>query len=478
MARFLLILLLVLAIAVPNCTGGGEGEGGPMARGGQGTGALEGRSLVVVVADSLHARHLSAYSYARETSPYLDSLARGGVRMERALSQTSWTLSSITSLFTGLVQEVHGVLTPEQRLPDDGPPTLAESFQRAGYRTVGLVQNAVVGPHTGLGRGFDRYRSVTFDAEGTEELLEIAGAEVAATDDGPPLLLYVHFGPPHMPYAPPEPFRSAFVDPALQSDVTGSIRDCTEITVAALAPDHPDVQRLVALYDGHVRYADDLLRRVTEPCLTGERAERFAVLFTSDHGEAFMQHGAVGHNSFCYEPMVRIPWVIAAPGALPEGRVVPGPTSILDTLPTLLELFDLPIARGDLDGVSLASDLFRDASASGAPRELYLSSRYPRDGKAAQFALVEGPWKLVSRRRGKPPALFDMRDDPDELVDLARRLPERAEEMALRLAERRAAFARRRGEFEAEEAPLTRTLLRDLESLGYGGADFDSIGGR
>ncbi|MEM9382679.1 MAG: sulfatase [Planctomycetota bacterium] len=476
MIRLLLLALLLVAIAVPNCAGG---EGGPRASGSEGTGALRNRSLVVVVSDSLHARHLSTYGYERDTAPFLDALASGGVRMERALSQTSWTLSSITSLFTGLAQEVHGVLSPQQKLTPGGPPTLAEAFQRAGYRTVGLVQNAVVGPHTGLGRGFEVYRSVTFDADGTDELLEIAHAEIEATDDGPPLLLYVHFGPPHMPYTPPEPFRSAFVDPAAQSEVTGSIRDCTEITVAALAQEHPDVQRLVALYDGHVRYADDLLRRLAEPCRTDARAERFAVLFTSDHGEAFMQHGAVGHNAFCYEPMVRIPWVLAAPGALPEGRVVPGPTSILDTLPTLLELFDLPMGRGDLDGFSLAPDLFDEARSSGGdPRELYLSSRYPADGKAAQFALVEGPWKLVSRRRGKPPVLFDVRDDPDELVDLAGEYPERAEAMALRLAELRAGFARRGGEFETAEAPLTRTLLRDLEALGYGGAAFDSIGGR
>ncbi len=451
-----------MLITLPNCSGGGDADGDDA------TGALGGRSVVIVVADSLHAGHLGAYGYERATSPFLRRLASEGVRVERALSQTSWTLSSVASLFTGVVQEVHGVLNAEQQLPAKGLTTLAEMFRGAGYRTVGLVQNAVVGPHTGLGRGFDRYENMRVGELGADDILAGVVEEIAGITADRPVFLYVHFGPPHMPYDAPEPYRSRYAGGATSSAVVGSIMDCASIQAAGVSPDHADVVRLVELYDGHVAYADDLLRRVAEPLLAPEMRERFAVLFTSDHGEAFMQHGATGHGPFVYEPMVRVPWVLAAPGGLPGGAVIAGPTSQLDTLPTFAQLFDLPLPDQALDGLSLAPDLL-GTSTDRSGRKLFLSSRYPARGTSAQFALVDGPWKIVARRRGLPPALFDVTDDPDELEDLAEQFPERAAAMALELAERRAEYARRSA--KAGSTPLTGALLQDLEALGYGGDD-------
>ncbi|MEM9801814.1 MAG: sulfatase [Planctomycetota bacterium] len=464
MLRLLFIALLALLIIVPNCSGGDEGAGED---GSALTGALAGRSLVLVVADSLHATHLGTYGSARDTSPFIDRLAGRGVRVDRALSQTSWTLSSITSLFTGLAQERHGVLRLQERLAEDGPTTLAELFRRKGYRTVGLVQNAVVGEESGLGRGFDRYTYHRFTHEGGEELVNDAARELAA-DDGP-LFLYVHFGPPHMPYQPPEPFLSRFLGDA-ESAITGSINDTATITRDKLAPTHPDVRRLVELYDGHIAYFDDLLQRMVEPALSSPEGVGPAVLVTSDHGEAFMQHGAVGHNYFVYEPMVRVPWILVAPGAVPEGVVLPGPTSLLDTLPTLADLFDLPLPGSRLDGRSLAASFERPEPVED--RALHLSSRYGKEAGNEQLALVEGRWKLVVGKRDTP-GLFDITEDPEEQFDLADRDPERVAEMLARLEEQRAAAADANA--TAGEASMSDARKRDLEALGYGGEAFESV---
>lgn len=478
MLRLLVLCLLIAAVAIPSCSKSGTASDDASGL----EGVLKGRDMVIVVADSLHAGHLGTYGYERETSPYLDRLAAMGLRSERALSQTSWTLSSVTSLFTGLMQEAHGVLTAESQLPPDGPGTLAESFRRAGYRTVGLVQNGVVAPHTGVGRGFDRYEYLPFNEAGTASILSAVRDEQSAAEapDAAPLFLYVHYGPPHMPYQPPAPFQERFVGEA-PSGITGTIQDCAQLMADRVPEEDPRVTRLVELYDAHVAYADDLLRLTVEPFLVAARAEDTAVLFTSDHGEAFMQHGAIGHNAFCYEEMVNIPWVLAGPGALPEGAVLRGPTSLMDTFPTLAELFDLRYPGANLDGVSLAGGIGGLAgpeegggpARDAVPRKLFLSSRYPSEGKAAQFALVDGPWKLVTRRRGAAPQLFDLREDPREARDLTSLHPERAADMAREIAERRADLAKRRA--SGLTAPLEQTMLRDLEALGYGGEAFDSF---
>ena len=126
-----------------------------------------------MVSDSVDAAHVGAYGYSRDTTPFLDELAASGAVLERAVSQTSWTLSSVASLLTGLEQEAHGVTQIEQSLPLDGPTTLGELFRRRGYRTVGLVQNAVLEEGTGLDRGFDRFDYVRFTDEGSDDLVLI-----------------------------------------------------------------------------------------------------------------------------------------------------------------------------------------------------------------------------------------------------------------------------------------------------------------
>ena len=278
-----------------------------------------------------------------------------------------------------------------------------------------------------------------------------------------------------MPYVPPEPFASKYRE-VQGSDVTGSINDVAQTQARGIARDSVDALRLVETYDAHVAYADARVRRLIEPLLR-DHGENVCVLFTSDHGEGFLQHGAVGHNTFCYEEMVNIPWILSAPGALPAGVEVPGVVSILDTLPTIAELFGLRAANRALDGQSIVGAFVgvEDGGEAAAPdeRELYLSSRYPPEGKGAQFALVEGRWKFVTRRRGAASQLFDTDADPEEQTDLSGQEPERMDRMARRMAEIRTRLVEEGG--SALSAPLSKTMLRDLKTLGYGGEDLQTL---
>jgi arylsulfatase len=463
--RFVVVALLILLIAIPSC-GQEESPRDALA------GSLRGRSFVLVVVDSLHADHLSAYGYERETSPFLEEFSAEGLRARRAVSQTSWTLSSVASLFTGLVQERHGVLMQSQLFGESSPRTLAEMFKDVGYRTVGLIENAAAGPSTGVGRGFDRYSFKRFDLGRDEEIFEDAAnvLKESLVDGGPPVFLYVHMLPPHMPYTPPEPYASLYRETE-GSAVTGSITDVAEVQAKRLPRDHPDALRLAETYDAHVAYADARIRRLVEPLLRDHRGD-VCVLVTSDHGEGFLQHGAVGHNTFCYEEMVSIPWMLAAPGALPAGVELPSVVSILDTLPTVAELFGLRPASRVLDGVSLVGT-FAGLDGVQVARDLYLSSRYPPEGKGAQFALVEGRWKFVTRRRGALPQLFDTDVDPEEQNDLSEAEIERMDRMAQRMGEIRTRLVEEAG--SALSAPISKTMLRDLESLGYGGRDLETV---
>ncbi len=380
-------------------------------------GSMRGRDVLLLVSDSVHAAHSSLYGHTRPTTPALDRLAQQGVHFGAAYSQTSWTLPSVTSLFTSQEQERHGVRLLDNQLGDE-LTTLAELFAARGYRTEGFIQNGVVGRPSGLGRGFEQYRVYKWGVTGLGQLLETLQA-VTEAEDTRPLFAYVHLTPPHQPYTPPAPFRGQFSDPSYSGNVEGSIVDCALVQKNKLGPDHEDVRQLAAYYDENLLYADDVAGRIMS-WFEARPGQGPLIVATSDHGEAFMQHGKQGHNFHVFEEMVHIPLVFSARGSsLPMGRSIPAPVSLLDVTPTLVDLCGLDSPSQPMSGRSLLG-LFAGQDRA-TPRRFFYSSRYVKDEKAepdkTHFAVRVGVHKLV-RGEGSL-SLFDLKRDPGELSDIS-----------------------------------------------------------
>lgn len=146
--------LAALALALAACGPGEEPAPRP-------------RHIVLVSIDTLRADHLSCYGYGRATSPALDALAAEGVRFERCVASSSWTLPSHLTMLTGLPVAAHGIDHDGlwQRKDAEGAPVapdlrgrfLAETLQAAGYRTEGYYTWKYLEPRFGFGAGFDRY---------------------------------------------------------------------------------------------------------------------------------------------------------------------------------------------------------------------------------------------------------------------------------------------------------------------------------
>ncbi|HVS19874.1 MAG TPA: sulfatase, partial [Planctomycetota bacterium] len=371
--------------------------------------------LVALVAlDSLAAARCGAWGHARATTPHLDALAAEGVRFADASSQSSWTLPSIASLFTGLEQERHGLRHLDGRLSAH-LPLLAERFAAAGWSTRAVVQTPVLRSSTGLGRGFDDYRVLGLGNADAREALERALAAVAACDTTP-LFLYLHLAPPHMPYQPPPPFAGRFVEDGVgESAVDGSIAACRAVHELGLGPEHPDMLRLAAHYDEHVAFADGLLGEFVAGLPPGREA---LIVVLSDHGEAFGQHGAQGHNTQVHREMLHVPLVVAArPRGRLAARVVEAPVSLLDLAPTLLERFGLSPLGDDAPGRSLAPWL-DGTEPTQEPRTLRFSSRYRRRADDLQLGMRVGDLSLVLADGGARAALYDLANDPGETRDL------------------------------------------------------------
>ena len=100
-------------------------------------------NVLFIMVDTLRAERLGSYGYERDTSPVLDRLANSGVRFERHLAQSTWTKSSMASLWTGLYPARTGVTRYDDMVPDDARMA-AELLREAGFQTVGLWRNGWV----------------------------------------------------------------------------------------------------------------------------------------------------------------------------------------------------------------------------------------------------------------------------------------------------------------------------------------------
>lgn len=454
---------LVLALSSLGCADGASAGGNEPSRGAP---ELAGRSVLVILADSLHSAHLGCYGAERETSPALDALARSSVRFGAAYAPASWTLPSVASLFTSLDQERHGMRRMSRVLPE-GITTMAELFRARGYKTEAFIQNGVIDERTGLDRGFDQYLAISPTYPGSTRALIGQVRHRLQREALEPTFLYVHLFAPHQPYEAPGPLRDLWVDEAYDGPVTGTIDDCARIGHELLEPDHPDVKQLAALYDGYVRYVDGVIGAMLGGIVNGEKGRDWVFVVTSDHGEAFMQHRCVGHGFQVYEEQVRIPLLLSAPGSRIEpGRLVSDPVSLLDVLPTFVELFGLDPPGQPMRGRSLVPQL--TGSVSRLDRPLFMSARFRADAsQGPQRAVRRGRHKLV-RRKGRD-ELYDLEADPGELTDLAAELPDLAASLGAELD----AWVEegRRHWVEAEGEELSEEALRALEAIGYAGDD-------
>jgi arylsulfatase A-like enzyme len=419
--------------------------------------------VLVVVVDSLASAHVSCYGHSRPTTPNVDALAARGARFTTCYAQASWTLPSVASLFTGLEQELHGLRERDGAL-SPAPTTLAELFRAAGYRTHGIVQTPILRSRTGLGRGFDTYRVLDFSHDSSERAVDTVLDLFRQAGARPPFV-YLHLAPPHMPYQPPAPFRGRFSH-AADGRSDGSIENCRRVHREGLAPDHPDVVSLAAMYDENVAFADDLVGRLVREIEALPGAHRTLLVFASDHGEAFMQHGAQGHCTTVNEEMVRVPLFLAAlDGRIPP-RAIDGAVSLLDLTPTLAALCGLGAPRQRFSGVSLARTVLAAEPAPDRERPLFLSSRYRPGERDLELAAREGAYKLVVRPNEGISALFDLRNDPHERTDISAREPLVAERLRASIE---AFFRARVASARAIPSSPASASASELAEIGYAG---------
>ena len=310
-------------------------------------------NVLLVSIDSLRADHVGAYGYARDTSPAIDALARGGVLFENAISSAPWTVPAHMTLLTGLPPEVHDVVTVRQKLSPDAV-TLAEVLQDAGYATAAFVSGPTVMAHYGFGQGFASY-----DESMVERRPKLAGAAVSSpglvdlvsgwldrwstAETREPFFVFLHMWDVHYDYVPPREYVERF-DPGYDGDLDVRRFETNERLHRGMAP--RDLRHLIALYDGEIRFTDDHLARLVAKLRTLGVLDDTIVVVTSDHGEEFFEHGAKGHAKTLYDEVLRVPLVVRYPRRVAPAQRVTQQVRLMDVAPTILGLAGVTAPEG------------------------------------------------------------------------------------------------------------------------------------
>jgi arylsulfatase A-like enzyme len=185
------------------------------------------------------------------------------------------------------------------------------------------------------------------------------------------------------------------------------------------------------------------------------------VVVTSDHGEAFGEHGRFLHNTTLYDEMIRVPLVFRLPPGLGGAPArVRERVALVDLAPTLEDLFGLGRRLGaQSDGTSLLPSLA--SGAKPAARPVYSQT-------SDQTAVVRDDWKLIVKASegGDVHELYDLSDDPAEQRDRAADSVARARDLLESVAGLRDGGIERLG-LEAMVDGLSVDARQRLESLGY-----------
>jgi len=478
-------------------------------------------NVILYIIDGGGADYMSAYGYNRRTTPNLERIAAEGALFERAYSNAYWTTPSTASFVTSLYHSVLGGVRENNRNPlPSGVTTIAEHMHRARYQTAELTSNPNAGRFNSIERGHDTFLDAYFGRVASPSISSVAlHADFWQWRTAyPSEPYYVHFQTTdvHLDHDPVAPFAGLFIsadrrqllddweerlDP--RATESGNARRDLFESAGVNWVDYFAAQR--DLHDETMAHQDHQLGRLVARLKANGEWERTVLIVAADHGVSAgaydyellmldLQRSAPdtytsvegGHAAAMLASGVsHIPLVVIWPGHIAPGQRFTDPVSMIDVLPTILDLVDLPLPDV-MQGQSLAPLLLGEGEWEPRPIILDEFNAGARTGALrGRIEVIDGRWGAslqitpsapddwgnagaAGGLRPAPLLLFDLWDDPLCLNSVHEQHPDLVEKYTKLLEEQFAAnLALGRHLTPSEASPLTPEQLESLRSLGY-----------
>ena len=412
-------------------------------------------NIILVSVDTLRPDHLGCYGYDKNTSPNIDLFCEDSVVFKTAIAQAPSTAPSHASIFTSLIPSSHGAFFSRKAPIAEDVPTIAELLKSTGFQTVSYNGGGQIVATFGFSRGFDLYQSYSEGDYTREFFVDRVKESIEWMEKNKErkFFLFLHSYEVHHPYSPAEEFLDDFAKSykgSLPRNVRGPL--LRAINRGVVKANQEDRDYVKALYDAEIRSMDKGFGELVEYLKSSGLYDNSLIIFTSDHGEEFDEHGSIGwHSHTLYDELLKVPLMIKFPGSSFAGKKISDQVRGIDITPTILDVIEQPILE-HFQGASLLP-LVRGEGKFDKFAVSQKDSRRPVPGSA----LRTNEWKLINHR------LYDLENDPTEQNNVADDNPSIYESFR-NMLERLIARDRKEALDQFEIDPAT---LEQLRTLGY-----------
>lgn len=440
-------------------------------------------NLILIIMDTTRTDALGCYGATEARTPSIDALADESLVFTNCITNEPLTRPAVCSMFTGLYPRSHGVDSNTRRLPED-LEVLAETLSRAGYVTGAFTAASVLSADFGTSQGFDVYSEPTgawWEPTGGLMLARLylalapwrsrwiemradritaAASEWIGSNSDRRFFAFVHYFDPHYPYEPPPDYDLAAR--AELADVPAPYDDMGEMYAPGFVMPEEFLRKMWLRYLGEVEYVDrsvgELLDGLDALGLEGETV----VVLAADHGEGFDHDHYFGHGNRLYDTLIHVPLIVRWPGGPPPSSVE-RQVELIDLYPSILAMLGVAL-EAEVQGTDFTGSL-SSRSSEALERAAFCQTNFgnTRPSYRMSLGLRLPPWKYIESPELGLVELYDLNDDPAELVNLSSELPEVRESMSQLLREWL-------GETEVRDvAPkkLSPERLEALRALGY-----------
>ncbi len=442
----------------------------------------ERRNIIFIALDTLRSDQIGAHVGGVSLTPNIDGFIKDSVYFKNACAQTSWTLPSFMSLFTGLYEYNHDVGVKNPLSPDK--PVLTDPLS-GEFITFGYHGGKVMNSRWGYWRGFDFYKHFRFAGslfpQGGRSLFQKAG-ELLEKSQFPDLFLFLHTYQIHAPYTPPPEFLHK-LNKAPRFEKLDAVND--NAPAKTYLPVEEDVKKsLKELYQAEILAFDTYFGQFIQQLKTMDLYQNTMIVFMSDHGEELYEHKGWTHSHALYHEQIGVPVIVKFPGNRFGGREITDVVGVIDIFPTLLSFFGIENPAVNIDG----RDLMPLVETGGKRDPGYVISTISTgryfEAVPPKIAVLFDRYKLIYNQPFSPGDLeffkdhalppetpgfemYDLEADPGETRNIVHTHPALKKKMMPviveidRLIKRKIAHAKKSGK------PLDKEVEAQLKSLGY-----------
>lgn len=392
-------------------------------------------NVVFLITDQQQGRTLD--SNAPFETPNIDRIADDGTRFSNCQCVHPQCSPSRAALLTGQYPHQTGVLTLSGWGPyelDPATPNVGRSFRDAGYETTWIGRWDLGAENiTDLGWEFTRNVDVTGSPgrEGKnrdETTVTEAVQYIENYDRDRPFFLTAGFNLPHPSFFEDDQFSDENWPEKIDmpdnfdddlEDKPQFHRDRAEDT--DMTPD--EIREMRYQYQTMVSRIDSYVGRITDALREAGHYDETILVVTSDHGDMQGGHGLVKKGTFAYDEVLRVPLVVRIPGLETNGSVVDSPVSGISVSTTLLDAAGLDVPE-TFEGESLVP--YADSTVQEEDTPVFFEHKYALHGEHPFRGVRTADWKYVEYVTDDSSELYDLRDDPGEMINLAAQ-PEHAD---------------------------------------------------